>query len=366
MPRLPHIDQISFWLGFIAATLFWWLLGRLKPLIPVLLEWFRQLIRTFRERNLQGANTYLRKETIRRAQRWHLASALFPLDKIVIPPLLLSPPASVEPDTIPQSEPLVLRIVPYLPDWPEIASNFAYPRLGLAKVLTGGNPIAMIGHPGSGKTVALAHFACQVARRETSVGQFMDYAPMLFHILDIDLTVDENKDPTNGIISYLSHHAPVLLQRQLQRLLIERFREGKALVLIDGLDELHPEQYPPAVSLIKSILERYPDTRLILSAAPGWLDGLIELGFTPVTLATWGKRERETFLKRWSKAWTEDIAPQVSKHTNHSNIDPILIDNWLSGVNHFTSPLEWTMKVWGAYSGDLKGPTSLGSIETYL
>ncbi|HMN61405.1 MAG TPA: hypothetical protein PJ988_13620, partial [Anaerolinea sp.] len=64
MPRLPHIDQISFWLGFVAATLFWWVLGRLKPMLPVLREWVKRLLRTIRERNLQGANEYLRKDTV--------------------------------------------------------------------------------------------------------------------------------------------------------------------------------------------------------------------------------------------------------------------------------------------------------------
>ncbi len=366
MPRLPHIDQISFWLGFVAATLFWWVLGRLRPMLPVLREWFKRLIRTLRERNLQGANDYLRKDTIRRAQRWHLAAGLFPLDKILVPPQLLSPPSAVEPDTTPQPEPLVLRVVPYLPDWPEIPSSFAYPRLSLAKALSGGSPIAVIGQPGSGKTVALAHLACQIARRETVIGPLMDYAPLLLHILDLDMETAESKDSIQQIIDLISKPAPVLLQPQLRRLLTERFREGRALLLVDGLDELHLEQFPPVLTFLKSILERFPETRMIMSAAPDQMNGLIEIGVTPIAIATWGKSERERFLLRWSNAWGEDIAPQIARHNSPAIIDPILINNWLIGGASFTSPLEWTLKVWGAYSGDLRGPTSLGAIETHI
>jgi len=366
MPSLPHIDQISFWLGFVVATLFWWVLGRVKPLLPALREWVIRLLRTIRERNLQGANEYLRKDTVRRAQKMHLAAGLFPLDKIVVPPMLISPPAAVEPDASPKPEPLAQKIIPYLPDWPEILSSFAYPRLTLVKAMSGGSPIALIGQPGSGKTVALAYIACQVARRETVVGPFMDYAPFLFHILDLDLAVEGNRDPAISVVKLVNRHAPVLLQNQLRRLVVERFREGRALLLIDGIDELHPEQFEPVIAFLKSIQELYPGTRLVVTAAPNWLDGLIELGFSPLTLVSWSKTERETFLKRWSKAWTEDIAPQINKSGNFTVVDPLLINNWLTGSQSFTSPLEWTLKVWGAYSGDLKGSTGLGVIETYL
>ncbi|HMN60138.1 MAG TPA: HEAT repeat domain-containing protein, partial [Anaerolinea sp.] len=279
---------------------------------------------------------------------------------------LISPPAAVEPDATPKPEPLAQRIIPYLPDWPEIASIFAYPRLTPAKAISGGSPIAIIGQPGSGKTVALAHLACQVARKETAVGPLMDYAPFLFHILDLDLAVDENKDPALNMVKLVNRHAPVLLQNQLRRLVIERFRESRALLLIDGIDELHPEQFEPVKAFLQSVLDQYPGTRVVVSAAPTWLDGLMDLGFSPLALVTWTKTERDTFLKRWSKAWTEDIAPQISKSGNYTVVDPILINNWLSSSPSFTSPLEWTLKVWGAYAGDLKGPTSLGAIETYL
>ena len=104
MPRLPQIDLLSFWLGFLVATLFWFLLSRMRPLLPAIRERFRLLIRSIRERNLQGANDYLRQETVRRAQRWHLANGLFALDDILLPPLLIAPPAPVDPDAAPKPE----------------------------------------------------------------------------------------------------------------------------------------------------------------------------------------------------------------------------------------------------------------------
>jgi hypothetical protein len=366
MPRLPQINALSFWLGFIAATLFWWLAGRLKPLIPVILIWFRRLIHTIRERNLQGANDYLRKETVKRAQYWHITSPLFPLDKVILPPQLIAPPPTPEPDIVPLPEPLAGQVVPYMPDWPEVISCYGYPRLTLAEALTGGSPIAVIGRPGAGKTVCLAHLANQVARRETAAGPLMDFAPLLLHVLDLDFSTQEGKDPLSSLIKSLTSKAPVLLQPQLRRLILERFREGQALLLLDGFDELHPEQHPPVIAYLKVVLERYPQTRLAVTASPEWIDGLSEIGAVPMALSVWGPAERDTFVKRWSVAWNESIAPQFLKHAGVKPVDPELLNFWLKGERGFPSPLEWTLKVWGTYSGDLKGPTYLGAIETHL
>ncbi len=366
MPDLPHIDQISFWLGFVAATLLWWVLGRLRPLLPAMRERIRQLIRAIRERNLQGANDFLRQETIRRAQRMHLAAHLFPLDDLVLPPLLLAPPPPIDPDAAPKPESAASRELPYLPDWPEFVSGYGYPRLTLVEALSFNVPIAVTGRPGSGKTVCLAHLACQVARKETAAGELMDYAPILIHVLDLDVALDENKDPAEAIIRYISARAPVLLQPQLRRLLVERFREGKALLLLDGFDELPPGHHRPVVEYLKALLSRYPETRLALSAAPDWIDGLSELGAIPLALSAWGQPERERLLNRWASAWNEYILPQLSRHGVTQAVSSDLLTGWLACERGYATPLEWTLKVWEVFAGDVKGPTNLAAIEAYL
>lgn len=366
MPRLPQIDLLSFWLGFLVATFFWFLLGRMRPLLPAIRERFRLLIRTIRERNLQGANDYLRQETVRRAQRWHQAASLFALDDILLPPLLIAPPASFEPEAAPEPESAASRVIPYMPEWPEFLSGYGYPRLTLAEALSSGNPIAVTGRPGSGKTVTLAHLACQVARKETAAGVLMDYAPLLMHVLDIDLTLEEKKDPLETLFNFLTSKAPVLLQSQLRRLILERFKEGRALILLDGVDELPPEQHGQVTAYIKAILTEYPDTRLAITTTPDWIDGLADIGIAPLALSAWSQPERDIFLKRWNSAWNEYIVPNLSRHDLIHLVSPDLLTGWLATERGFVTPLEWTLKVWEVYAGDIKGPTNLGAIETFL
>jgi hypothetical protein len=366
MPRLPtSLDQVSFWLGFIAATLFWWLLGRVRPLYPALRDRAVSLIRYIRERNLSGANTYLRKQVIQKAQHWHVASSLFSLDDLLIQPWLLAPPVHPVPGNSPQPETISEQVIPYLPDWPEIPSRLGYPRLTLAEALSAGSVIAVIGQPGSGKTVCLAHLACQVARRETASGILMDYAPLLLHGLDLPIGESE-KDLLAPFYRVFSSHAPVYLQGQIKRLITERFREGHALILLDGLDELNRDQKQSIARYLKLILDRYPGNRLAISSAPEWIDGLSDLNAVPLAIVPWSKYEYREFLQKWSSAWEKFIAPQVARQTSIHDIPNNLLNNWLVSETGFFTPLEWTLKIWGAYSGDLQGPTRIGAIETYL
>lgn len=366
MPELPNIDQLSFWLGFVAASLFWWLISRLRPLIPALRERIKRLIHYIRERNLSGANTYIRRETIRIAQRWHLASNLFPLDDLLVQPGLLAPPYIAFPDSQPKSEPLCEQIIPYLPDWPQIPSCFGYPRLTLAEALSKGRSIAVIGQPGSGKSVCLAHLASQIARRETATGMLMDYAPILVHVLDLDLAAEDERDLLTAFSRQLMRHAPVYMQPQVRRLIVERFNEGKALLLIDGLDELRADQLIAATKYLKRLKERYPETLIALAASPDFIDSLADLGIAPLALASWGHTQRKEFLDRWSDAWAESVEPSVHRQSSLQAVAITLINNWLATDRGFQTPLEWTLKVWGAFTGDLEGPTNIGAIESYL
>ena len=39
---------------------------------------------------------------------------------------------------------------------------------------------------------------------------------------------------------------------------------------------------------LKSFCNNFPETRVIIAASPDYLDGLIEIDFTPVSMAAWG------------------------------------------------------------------------------
>jgi hypothetical protein len=365
MPHLPPIDRISFWLGFIAATLFWWVVNRFRPIVPVVVQRVKKLIHDIRERDLEGASNFVRKETLRRAQKMHLASSLFALDDILITPRLIAPPPGVDPTAPPRPESIAEQIIPYLPDWPELPSSYSSATLAPIEALQAGSNIAIIGQPGVGKTVCLAHLACQIARRETVAGPLMDCSPFITHVLDLD-TSDGANDPLNGIYKSFSGRATVLLQNQIRRLITERFRQGRAVLLVDGLDELHPSDFPPITEYFKRLLEKYPSIHLVLSASPEYLDGLTSLGVVPLGLSSWSITQRNSFLEKWGKAWTATVEQELAKQTTIQPVSPLLINNWLLNERGYPTPLEWTLKVWGSYAGDLSGPTPCEAVDSFI
>jgi flagellar biosynthesis GTPase FlhF len=104
----------------------------------------------------------LRNDVYRIAQKQHLSSSLFSLDDIAIVPKVLIPliQASKSIELAPTDS--VSLTVPYIPDWPEMASVYKASTMTLVEALQGGANIILGGHPGSGKTVALAWLASSI------------------------------------------------------------------------------------------------------------------------------------------------------------------------------------------------------------
>lgn len=363
MFRNFRVDLVSFVIGFLAASLFWWLLSRLRPLIPGLLQSIKKFVQTMRQRNLEGADEYLRKDTLRRAEKMHLTAAMFPLDEILVPPLLLAPPVPVEPDQPPAHETIAGEIIPYMPDWPELAAGHGAASFTLAEALQNGANIAVIGRPGCGKTVVLADLAIRLARNDPSLGKIANFLPIYLHILDIQSNQNPGEDPLPAFFQAVSPHVAVIYQAQLRRLILDRAAEGEVILLLDGLDELHPSALLNAVKYLQALREKLPHLRIVAAASTQFQDGLVHLKLVPLGVAAWGPAERETFLRKWSQAWAAHIAPEIAKHEELFPVSPLLLDNWLRGERGFPTPLEWTLRIWGAYSGDLQ-PAPLASLAT--
>ncbi len=197
----------------------------------------------------------------------HLASSLFALDEIVIPPCVMAPPAppAGEGEEVDES---VDAIIPYLPDWPELAAVYHTPVLSLPEMLSGGANIILIGTPGSGKTVALAYLASQIARRSVEVGNLGDSLPLLVHAADISLPTEPPKDPLQPLIEAIARNASALTLPRLPNLIRTSFEKSTALLLLDGMDELPPDLVDDVVVYLGMLLKKYPEIRVIASASP--------------------------------------------------------------------------------------------------
>lgn len=360
------IDPLSFGIGFITALLLAFIYGRIKPAMQ---EW-RADWRERREENAakraSGVEDNHRRVTLRRAQGMHLAAPLFALDEILVVPKLIAPPPRLEPDAPFPREDIVSQTLPYLPAWPELAATYNAPTLSLTQALSGGSNIVILGADGAGKTAALAHLASLCANKDARLGALSEVVPALIHAADLNLPVTETKEALNPIINIVSEHMPLFDQGRMPAFLQYAFRQGNAILLLDGFDELAPDAQKQVADYLKTLLAAYPKARIVTTAIPEQMDGLLALDFAPLALAGWSATQQQDFVRAWSGLWTRFVSTEAWAQNNDQSVDPFLIETWLDAGGAPLTPLELTLKVWGAFAGDSLGPGALDSISTHL
>jgi HEAT repeat protein len=360
------VDPFSFFIGFVFASIFWWLVIRARPLWKEMRAGIKEQREVSQARKTSTVEENHRRITLRRAQGMHLAAPLFALDEIIQEPLLIASPQVVEPGVPPKFEDVVSQTLPYLPAWPEIAAAYHAQTITLPQALSGNINIVIIGQPGVGKTVSLAHLASLVANRSEKMEALKDAVPFLFHVANLKLPIADPKDALAPLIEAASEHAPMLDLARLPKFVQNSFKSGNVLLLIDGFDEIAAENQQVITDYFKIILQEFPKTRIVTTGAPEYLDGLIALGFAPLTLMTWSARDNEKFIEQWGELWSHTVAKEAWSQTGPEQVDPILLNVWLGADNANLSPLELTLKAWGAYAGDSLGPHVLEAIATHI
>jgi HEAT repeat protein len=360
------LDTLSFVIGFITASIFWWLVSRARPLIAEIRQ--NQQLRKD-EALVQRVNSVEenhRRATLRRAQGMHLAASLFSLDEIVQVPRVLAPLPRVEPGGPVAHEDIVTQTLPYLPAWPQLAAIYNAPTLTIPQALSGGSNLVLIGQPGVGKTVALAHVASLAANRNEELGDLKDRVPFLIHVADLKLPIADAKKVLDPIIALSSENASFFDAGRIPDFIENTFRLGRALLLVDGYDELTSDNQQTVSGYLRTLLKSYPKTRVVTTGAPEYLDGLIELGFVPLSVAVWNKATIQQFIYKWGQLWSQYVAMEAWAQTGPEQVDPILLNSWLGTDNQKLLPFELTLKVWAGYAGDSLGPNVLDSISTHV
>lgn len=366
---LSWFEFRSFLFGIIVASVIWWALSLLKPLFRQFLESIRQ---QGRERALQGnsdlENTY-RKIVFRQTQSAHLASSLFALDEIAMETRLLAPPAYVEPNEPRPHVDITEQAIPYLPDFPELAAGYQGATLTIPEAISGGVNLIITGQPGTGKTTALAHLASQIVNRRPEVESLHERIPFFIHVADLGLPLKDPKNLTDfltPITSKLLEVSGALTAGKIPGFVEYAFQSGRALLLLDGVDELTPTGLQEVTAYLRVILRQFPRARIITTGAPEYVDGLLSLGFVPMTIMPWTSQKQRQFLQIWTMLWQKYVATEAWAQTILTPIDPILLNRWLLEDNLGLTPLELTLKVWAAYAGDARGARPTDAIEAHL
>jgi HEAT repeat protein len=362
------MDLFSFAVGFVAGVLFTWLLSRIRPLLVQLRENAKEQRQAAQTRRASGLENNFRRITLRRAQGMHLAASLFSLDEILQEPRLIAPPARVAPGVVGIQDDIISQTLPYMPAWPELAAIYRAPTIGMTEAIAGGSNIVIVGAAGMGKTVALAHLASLAANLQVKLDadSELEAVPYLYHVADLQLPFDSSKDPLNIIINAAGESAPLFDLRRLPAFIQQTFKNGQALLLIDGFDELDPTRQRNAFEWFKALLQAYPKSRIVTTGCVDQLTGLISLGFNPLALIAWDTPKNLRFIQQWGELWSRTAALEAWAQTGPQQVDPILLNTWLTSDNNGLTPLELTLKAWGAYAGDSLGPRVLDAIATHV
>jgi HEAT repeat protein len=368
MNRIPPIDMFSFWIGFIVASIFWAIIAALRPSLRNAIA----AIKKQREESKLRVSSSIEDNHLRniynQAQEMHLAASLFSLNEIIIEPRLVAPPAQIEPGMDPHHESMVEKTLPHLPESPEMSAFYGAPNLGLAEALSGKVNIIITGQPGAGKSTALAHLACQISEQHPAAASLHEHIPFLLHVSDLGLPLAEAKKPEDllaPIVETQSARMRILDRSRVPNFVQYAFQSGHALLLLDGLDEMPQPQIQEASAYLRLLLRAYPKIRILVAGAPEYIDGLLQLGFVPLALQAWTPQQQQEYLQKWDSLWGQYVRDEVWAQTAPT-VDNLLLKRWLAQDNLGLTPLEYTLKIWAAYAGDVRGPNIPDHIEAHI
>ena len=300
------------------------------------------------------------------------------------------PPVQVSLDDQPFPIDTVNLTIPYVPDWPELGALYKTPRVSLVEALQKGAKIVLSGNPGSGKTVALAYLASKIARKSSNLGALENLVPIYCHAADIEVALPISpsntaskatqaiadareattvRDSTDTIVSTLvesiSYRASTLTSPRLASYIRSALKNQQLLLLVDGLDELPPDQIICICNFIQTIITNYPQTRIVAAAANENMGTLPVMGFHTYALALWNDTERIEHLEKWNRLWARLAVLSADAHSLPQPGN-LMIPNWLATNKKPYTPLEITLTTWAAYAGDLYKIDPHSVIEAYL
>jgi hypothetical protein len=158
--------------------------------------------------------------------------------------------------------------------------------------------LLVVGGPGSGKSTLVAYFATRAARGElaSELGWERERVPFVVPVRAL-----REAPVTVASLAVAAGAEPWLFETSL--------RSGRALLMIDGLDEARREVAPALLPALASILEEHEGTRLLVTSRP---DGAPSGKPAPadcarVELTAMSREEVSTFIEKWCLAAEQSV-----------------------------------------------------------
>jgi hypothetical protein len=361
--------MLNFFIGFIAGLLLGWVISEFRRLAPRLKESV-QASTSARTRVHDVTYEVAWRERIRlHVQSLHVASPLFALDEVAIPPRVLAANPHTAPGLEGGVEDLSANIIPLLYDFPELGSIYNTPSLSLTEALTDGADIVLVGEPGCGKTFALGYLASSICRQAAETERLNQLLPVYIHATEIGLPLPPGQDLLAPFYSRITGITSDRTPSGKIAFITSKFAEGRVLLEVDGLDEISQSDIKELQKYITELRTKYPKTRLVLAASPYFLDGFIQMGIIPLPMTKWTTSQTHQLIDRWGKLWNEVIRTKLAAVLTENSVKPVepeYLNAWLKAEQQDYTPLALTLKLWTAYLGCLRGNSQLDIFESFL
>jgi NACHT domain len=185
--------------------------------------------------------------------------------------------------------------------WNARAYGSGTPTLRAEEALAGKSRILIIGEAGSGKTTLLRWIAVKACRSDFTapLDRWNDCTPFF---LQLRTFADRNFPPPER---FLNHIASIVASEMPANWVHERLRSGRALVLVDGLDEVAPgEPRDAARAWLEELIVAFPNAYYIVTSRPAaaseqWTQ-LSE--FSVAAVQPMDQADVKRFIEKWHDA----------------------------------------------------------------
>lgn len=158
----------------------------------------------------------------------------------------------------------------------------------------------VLGRAGSGKTTVLQWMAVRAARSDftgplTGLNGYIPFFIRLREYVGRELPLPEQF--IMGVASILAPEMPADWSR-------DQLRSGRALVLVDGVDELPISERQKVIVWLEDLIQLFPLPRYVVTARSAAVsaDWLSQLGFTPTSLEAMAPSLIKVFVRQWYRA----------------------------------------------------------------
>jgi HEAT repeat protein len=172
--------------------------------------------------------------------------------------------------------------------------------------------------------------------------------PILVHLSDLEFDVaaygkGETLDPTEPLIRAVQREVSAVTAQVVGSVLYPALVNGRALILLDGYDEMAPAARQTYFFWLRQLLSTYGQNLIVIAGPVEGYEALANLGFTPTYLRAWRKEDYDLLAKRWGKTWTT---------SQNADLPDENVMRQISVDNQGRSILDVTLKIWTGLAGD--------------